>query len=424
MTSPPEQHPRDTAPGADLPSNPARPRLLFLSQCLPYPPDGGVKIRTYHILRLLASAFDITALCFYRAKGVSGGEDVESAVEALSDLAHVEAFPIPQEHGRGRFVLDNVRSLIERRVYTRYVYASAPYRRRLTRLLRDARFDLVHADSLDLAVYFPMIDGIPLVCVHHDAQSVLLSRRARHSRGLMKSYLAYQARRMAAEERLWCPRVSLNVTVSDEDSKALKALAPDGRFVTVPNGVDTGYFQPTAGAQSGMVFVGGTSWFPNKDALGYYRRSILPVLRSEGVTARTIWVGRATEDEQRSAGLDTGVELTGYVEDIRPHVARAACYVVPLRIGGGTRIKILDAWAMGKAVVSTSIGCEGLQAVDGENILIRDDPAAFAQAVGQILGDPDLRQRLGRAGRATVQAKYSWEAIGRPMVQKYKELMT
>ncbi|HEV2130469.1 MAG TPA: glycosyltransferase family 4 protein, partial [Longimicrobiaceae bacterium] len=116
-------------------------------------------------------------------------------------------------------------------------------------------------------------------------------------------------------------------------------------------------------------------------------------------------------------------ELTGYVEDPRPFVRDAACYVVPLRVGGGTRLKILEAWGMGKAVVSTSIGCEGLDAVDGENILIRDTPETFAEAVRAVLHDPELRGRLGAAARATAERRYSWEVIGGPMVRRYLELI-
>ena len=115
--------------------------------------------------------------------------------------------------------------------------------------------------------------------------------------------------------------------------------------------------------------------------------------------------------------------MTGYVEDIRPHVQRAACYVVPLRVGGGTRLKILDAWAMGKAVVSTSVGCEGLDARDGENILIRDDARSFAEAVGRVLRDGELRRRLAAGARETAERVYDWDVIGARMVREYTALL-
>jgi glycosyltransferase involved in cell wall biosynthesis len=171
------------------------------------------------------------------------------------------------------------------------------------------------------------------------------------------------------------------------------------------------------------VFVGATSWFPNRDALQYFCDAILPRVRAAGELATVRWVGGGPSDEARRHSLHRyGVELTGYVPDVRPYVRDAACYVVPLRVGGGTRLKILDAWAMGKAVVSTSVGCEGLAAEDGRNILIRDDPASFAQAVCAVLQDGPLRRRLGVEGRRTVERLYSWEGIGESMLTLYDGL--
>src|SRR5581483_2678873 len=216
-----------------------RPKVLFLSQTLPYPPDGGVKIRTYHVLRQLARAFEVTALCFYRWKPGAHEPDVAEAVRALGAFGRVEAFPIPQEHSGARLLWDHLRSAARARVYTAYVYDSAEFRGRLRALLASERFDLVHADSLDLSAYFPLIGGLPLVCVHHDVQSVLLRRRAQRERSrARRAYLAFQANLMEREERRWCGRVALNVAVSEVDRAALLRLAPEARVTVVPNGVD------------------------------------------------------------------------------------------------------------------------------------------------------------------------------------------
>jgi len=405
-------------------TNSPTPRLLFLSQVLPYPPDGGVKIRTYHILRLLAQRFDVTALCFYRGKGGALEVDVEGSIAALSPLGQVEAFPLPQDRSKLRLVWDHLRSAASRRVYTVAGYESANFRDRLETLLATERFAIVHADSLDLSPYFPAVAGIPLACTHHDAQSVLLRRRAERQKiPLMRKYIAFQAELMEREERRWCPDVSLNVTVSERDRDVLREIAPDARCSVVPNGVDTEYFAPTDAPGAGMVFVGGTTWFPNKDALEYYNAHILPALRRAGVGDDVKWVGRASAAELHASRTWDGIEMTGFVPDVRPFIRDAACYIVPLRVGGGTRIKILDAWAMGKAVVSTSIGCEGLDAVDGDNILIRDDPDSFAEAIRDVLEDSELRMRLGRAGRETVETTYSWEVVGRHLIETYEDLL-
>jgi glycosyltransferase involved in cell wall biosynthesis len=401
----------------------ARPRLLFLCQTLPYPPDGGVWIRTYHVLRLLAQAFDITALCFERASTSGSGTawDVAAARRALGRLAAVDVFAIPQKHSRLRYAWDHCRSLASRRVYTTYLYESEAFSRRLAELQTSGRFDLVHIDSLDLAQYLPACGALPVVCVHHDVESELLRRRAAVEHGrLRRAYLGYQSALMKDVERHWCERVALNVVMSEADRGRLRAIAPGARATVVPNGVDLDEFQPAETPASGVAYVGGTNPFPNLDALNFFCDEILPHLGPASARAR--WIGRATDEQQRSYRERHGVELTGYVSDARPLMRDAACHIVPLRVGGGTRLKILNSWAMAKPVVSTSVGCEGLDAVDGENILIRDDPKAFASAVAAVLEDETLQRRLGTNGRTTAERTYSWNAIGRQMIETYLTL--
>jgi glycosyltransferase involved in cell wall biosynthesis len=402
----------------------SRPRLLLLVQTLPFPPDGGVHIRTFHVMRLLSRMFDITALCFFRRAERPRPSDVAASLDGLRPYAHVEAFPIPQEHDSTRFVWDHLRSVAMRKAYTWYAYSSDEVSRRVSELVAAGGFDLAHIDSLDLACYLPLLKGIPTVCAHHNVESSLLRRRAAAEPNPVRSgYLAHQAELLERLERRWSGGMAMNVAVSANDQAELQAIAPGAAFVQVPNGVDVDAFRPTVGHESGIVSVGGINWFPNRDALAYFCGDILPIIRASMPAAAMSWIGRAEADERSHYMARYGVELTGYVDDVRPRVQDAACFVVPLRVGGGTRLKILDAWAMGKAIVSTSIGCEGLAAVDGENILIRDTPEGFAAAVTQVLGDPALRARLGCAGRDTVEQRYSWEVIGRAMLADYAALL-
>jgi glycosyltransferase involved in cell wall biosynthesis len=262
------------------------------------------------------------------------------------------------------------------------------------------------------------------VCAHHNIESTLLRRRAKAERSRVRgAYLAHQAELLERLARRWSGGMALNIAVSPDDQSELERLAPGASVVQVPNGVDVDAFQPATATEAGVVSVGGINWFPNRDALAYFCEDILPRVRAIVPGASMSWVGRAEEEERADYRTRHGVKLTGYVPDIRPLVRDAACFVVPLRVGGGTRLKILDAWAMGKAIVSTSIGCEGLDAVDGENILIRDTADGFAAAVADVLRDASLRARLGRAGRATVERVYSWEVIGTGMLAEYAALL-
>ena len=402
-----------------------RPRLLFLCQTLPFPPDGGVWIRTYHVLRLLARTFDITALCFERAGTGGTGRDIAASVEALRRFAHVEVFAIPQRRRRLRYLWDHFRSATLGRVYTTYLYESRAFRSRLVELIGSRAFDLVHVDSLDLAPYLPACEGIPVVCVHHDVESALLQRRAALERSRWRrAYLAYQGRLMDAVERSWCGRLALNVAMSERDAAELLRKAPGARVTVVPNGVDLEEFQPDGTEEVGMAFVGGTSPFPNLDALHFFCDQILPYVRRAAPDVPVRWIGRASVQQQRECRARHGIELTGYTDDVRPLMQGAACHIVPLRTGGGTRLKILNSWAMGKAVVSTSIGCEGLEARDDVNILVRDDPKDFADAILAVLGDHRLRRRLGEGGRGTAQRLYSWDVVGERMIDAYLRVAT
>jgi polysaccharide biosynthesis protein PslH len=401
-----------------------QPSLLFLCHWLPYPPDSGVTIRSFHLLRSLAREFRVTALCFCRrTEGGLQRLDLAQRLAALRPLADIEAFTVPQEHSVWRLAWDHLRSVVFDRVYTAFAYDSPKLSARIVDLLRTRHFDLIHMDSIVFARYLPLLADVPVVLGHHNVESVLLTRRAQVERApLQRAYLRHQAHLMEREERTSCPRCQLNVVVSDADKNELHRIAAGAKSAVVPNGVDIDAFQPSLGREEGLVFVGGLNWLPNRDALQYFCDEILPRVRATGEVTPVRWVGVASDEARRQYRDRYAVELTGYVNDVRNYVRDAACYVVPLRVGGGTRLKILDAWAMGKAVVSTSIGCEGLAAQDGRNILIRDDPESFAQAVRTVLQDETVRRRLGAEGRETVERLYSWERIGESLLNLYGSL--
>jgi len=408
----------------DSASDKTRRRILFLCQTLPYPPDGGVNIRAFHLLRLLAQEYEVTAMCFYRRATRPNPEAVRQSVKNLSRYARTEAFEIPQEFSQARLLWDHLRSILTQRPYTVFAHHSEAFTRRLHESLTNQRFDLVHMDSLDLSGYLPDLRGIPVVVDHHNVESALLRRRSRSESNRFRAwYIEHQSRLTEREERRWCGRVDLNLTVSDEDRDSLKGIVGGGRFEVTPNGVDTTAFTPDYSGDEGIVFVGGHTWFPNRDGMEYFAEEILPLIRSHRPDVPVRWVGRASDTEVRRYRDNYGIEMTGYVDDIQPFVRRAACFIVPLRVGGGTRLKILDAWAMGKAVVSTSQGCEGLDARDADNILIRDAPEDFAGSVLQLLEDADLRRRLGQVGRKTVEETYDWDVVGSAMIRRFEELL-
>jgi glycosyltransferase involved in cell wall biosynthesis len=355
---------------------------------------------------------------------VESGIEIERRLDALREYCDVAAFPIPQEHSVSRLAWDHLRSVLTRRPYTRYLHDSRAYRARLQELLHQQRFDLVHVDSLDLSGYIPLLGAAPIVCTHHNVESQLLHRRARaEANPVRRAYMRLQAGFMEREERCWAARLGGNVMVSAADADQLRRSAPGCHTIVAPNGVDIEEFTVRSGRADSIAFVGGTEWFPNVDALQFFAAEILPLVSGENDTRPAIrWIGRAAKEETRD-WAERGVEMTGYVDDVRPWIADALCTIVPLRIGGGTRLKITTAWAMGKAIVSTSVGCEGLDAVDGHNILIRDTPDGFAAAVSELISNSELRERLGRNGRSTVEKTYSWDVIVADLIAHYLRIV-
>ena len=402
----------------------SRPKLLLLSHRLPFPPHNGAAIRTYNLMQQLAMDFDVTALCFDRRDPALEALPLQERLDALAPFAKCQAFPIPELYSTARLAWDHMRSMADGRPYVYHVHQSAPFEAALRKELAATRFDMVHIDSLDLMRFVPMVQHLPIACTHHNAESTLLLRRAAREKGLRSWYVRHQAGLLSRAEAQLLGRFDVNVTVSEVDSGVLRQLAPSARFAVIPNGVDADFFRPAAnGKRDGCVFVGGTTWFPNRDGLEWFTGHVLPRMRAAGMDDPVKWVGRIT-DSERIEFSKPGLSFTGYVDDIRPHVLAAACFIAPLRVGGGTRLKILDAWAMGAPVVATRAASEGLDAVHGENMLIADDADDFVRATAQVLQDRELATRIGAGGRAAVEKTYSWEVVGARLRGLYHDVLS
>jgi polysaccharide biosynthesis protein PslH len=406
-----------------------RPSLLFLAQSLPHPPHSGVQSRTYNIIKQLQQEFDVTLLAFARRNHHETLEDREDSREALArDLFRVcEPVPIPAEYSVVRQLTDHARSILTGRTYTFFTYKVGAYERQLERLLHDSTPDLIHLDSVDLAGFLDMLPDVPVTCTHHDVESDLLARKAQQIKSVaLAAYVRHQSKLVERVERTVCTNFDLNLMMSDLDAARLTALAPGARYMIVPNGVNTEFFAAAKTVETipeRVVFMGPTFMFANRDAVDFFLDEVWKKIRDAVPTATFEAVGRNSPEDHTRFNSHAGVITAGYVPDVRRHLQQAACSVVPIRVGGGTRIKILESWAMGTAVVSTRIGCEGLAAVDGTNLLIRDTPDEIAAAVIELLTDTALRDQLGQEGRRTVERLYSWESIGARLRIAYQDLV-
>jgi glycosyltransferase involved in cell wall biosynthesis len=406
-----------------------RKRILFLSQCLPFPPHSGVTRRTYHILQELQREFDVTLVAFSRRGHQPDAASVTRAAATLrGELSDVMApIPISSEYSLARKLGNHAWSLLSQRPYVFYEYGDGRFAEELRRALTRTRPDMIHLDSMDLYRWLPSLPALPTACTHHSVESELLRLEAEHSSNpIVRGYIKHQADLVEKVERDLCPRLDLNVMTSEVDAVRLRALAHGARTTVIPNGVDVDFFQPASAdpvVPGRAAFLGPTYMFPNRDAVDFFLADAWPVVRLDYPESTLHLIGKNSIHEKARFESHPGVTCNGHVPDIRPHLAEAAVSIVPIRVGGGTRLKILDSWSMGKAVVSTSVGCEGLETVDGRNILIRDEPMEFAAAVLQVLRDGDLRNRLGQEGRRTVEEHYAWRVVGQKLVGFYQSLV-
>jgi glycosyltransferase involved in cell wall biosynthesis len=282
------------------------------------------------------------------------------------------------------------------------------------------------ADFLVAMPNLPIRTSKAVVLFEHNVEYMIWKRLHEvEKRPWRRALLALEWRRMRRYEAKACARADLTVAVSEADRALLAANAPGADIRAIGTGVDTAYFHPNGAveAPATLVFTGSMDWYPNEDAISYFIAAILPGLRREVPGLSLTVVGRDPSDRLRAACAAAGVHVTGTVADVRPYVTEAAVYVVPLRIGGGTRLKIFEAMAMGKAVVATRVGAEGLPIVPGQHFLQADSPADFTQAVIALLKDAGRRHALGMAGRRLVEERYSWTEVTRQFEAHCEEVV-
>jgi sugar transferase (PEP-CTERM/EpsH1 system associated) len=388
--------------------------ILWLNPNLLLPLDKGGKLRTWHLMRHLAERHEITYVSF--ADPQTSPAEREGMREVCAHLQIVPRTDPPK--GSIAFYADAGRRLFDPLPYAAGKYRSAEYRRTVTDQLASGRFDLVVCDFLVPAVNMPRSLPCPAVLFTHNVEAEIWRRHYEQQRDVVSRFLFKQQwQRMLRFEADTISRFDLVLAVSDTDRDTLQRLYArelQAPAVTVATGVDTQFFAPRgelAVSPRHLVFTGSMDWIPNEDAMTHFCGDILPLIRAHEPEVTVSIVGRGPTPAVQRLAQTAGVEVTGRVEDVRGHIARAAVYIVPIRIGGGTRLKIFEAMAMGKAVVSTTIGAEGLPVHDGTDVAMADTPEAFAGTVVSLLRDAARRTQLERAARELVVTKYDWSAV-------------
>ncbi len=398
--------------------------VLFLSQIVPYPPHGGVLQRGYHLVRELGRRASVHLLAFLHPDELRTEARIEESRAALGEFCErIEYFPLWAKASPAHKAAALAASAFSPLPFSVIAHRSAAFERRVAEALRTAPYDVVHVDTVALSQFVDLERrAVPSVLTHHNIESMLMERRASvERRPLARQYLQRETTKLRSYEARMSPQYDVNIVVSPDDGQTLAARVPGVRTAVVPNGVNVEYFTPDPTQETpALIYTGGMNMFANRDAVTYFLDEIWPLIRKRVPDTRFFAVGQDPPKELKAyAERDPNVVVTGFVDDIRPYVRKAAVYVVPLRVGGGTRLKVLDAMAMGKAIVSTSIGCEGIAVKPGEHLMTADSPETFAQATVTLLGDRARRHALGRAARDLVERRYAWSVVGDQLLEAY-----
>jgi sugar transferase (PEP-CTERM/EpsH1 system associated) len=393
----------------DTPTADDRLRILLLTPRVWYPVNTGGRIRSSRLFEALARRHEISAICFQTADDRL--EDLEQMRSWCRDL---EVVPWRETRRFSpAFFVELARSVFSRRPYTVLKYDSAAMASRLAARLASRRFDVLVCDFLEPGINCLSLDFRPKVLFQHNVEATIRERQAAWAANpLLRLYARRDAVKLKDYEGRIARAFDCCIMVSEADCQTMTREYGVTNVAAIPIAVDTRHFAPigaSAEKPNELVFVGSMDWHPNQDAVSFFVRDILPKVRREVPATLTI-VGRHPPPSiQRLADIP-GIVVTGTVPDVRPYLARAQLCVVPLRVGGGTRIKIFEAMAMGTAVVSTPLGAEGLPVSDGTNIALAADADAFAATLVRLLRNPDERRQLATAGRRLVGEGYSWDA--------------
>lgn len=409
-------------------------QILWLSHLVPYPPKGGVLQRSHFLLTELSKRHEVDLLAFNQHSLLAPlfKGDVEKGLnEAKTVLSRfcrsVDFLSIPSEANRYGKHLNAFKSLITFSTYTTNWLKSAEMERAIHKKIKKNQYDLVHFDTISLDIFKNVVGDLPCVLDHHNIESHMMMRRASNERNIFKRmYFGQEGKRLEHYEKVHCPTYAGHITCSQVDLNRLNSLSPGITGSVIPNGVDTSFFKPREkiSTTNTLIFVGTMNWYPNIAAVRFIAYHILPILRQSNQDIKIQIIGAGPPDDLiRFGRTNSDFEVLGFVDDVRPYMEKAALYLCPIRDGGGTKLKILDALSMEKAIIAHPVACEGIDVTDEVNVIFAESAQEFSAKIHSLLADENKRKRLGKAGRKLATEKYDRERIGSLISSFYTELV-
>lgn len=409
MRKPRSREPKLTKTVTDL-------RLLQIAPRVPWPLDTGAKLRNYHLARAVAGSLSVTLLAF--------GDDQANA-QLKEAYQRIVTVPRRETYSPGNMW----RGAIGPTPLPLLNYTTPEMADALQRLLTEDNFDLVQVESIHLMNYLPALRAARnhpfVICDWHNVESDLMRQYAEHERNLARrTYARRTARLMGQAEIRALKEFDAHIAVSEVDARRLRSINPAARISVLENGVEAAHYADDQSAtRNRIVFVGSMDYHANIEGATSFARTVWPIIHQQQSSLRFTIVGRNPSMAVSELASMAGIEVTGSVADVRPYYREALAAVVPLNVGGGSRLKILEAMAAGVPVVSTRLGAEGLDVRDGENILLVESTSELANGILKMVETADLRARLINGGQALVRGRYDWSMLGAKLLDQYEILL-
>jgi sugar transferase (PEP-CTERM/EpsH1 system associated) len=377
-------------------------RLLFVSQRVPYPPNRGDKIATYHQIRHLTRKHDVVVACLAENR-----EDLENVKELAPMVASVDAVPLSPQRARIRAL-----GCLASSVPLTVAYFNEPeLHRRVADLMARRAIDAVIVYSSGVAQFVERYQEVPRIMHFGDLDSLKWEQYASKSHPPMRWVYQSEYRRMLDYECRLANRFSHSVVHTRSELQDFQRLIPGAPVSCIGNGVDLNYFQPMGLARktNSLIFTGVMDYFPNVEGVVWFCREVFPIIKVKIPNVSFVICGARPNAAVRRLGRMPGVVVTGKVPDIRTYLDRASVGVVPLRIARGIQNKLLEGMAMGLPIVSTTVAFLGVEAIESRDLLVADTAPDFAAAVVRLLKEEELRREMGRSARTVMEANYNWD---------------
>lgn len=397
-------------------------KVLIVDEEIPFPLNTGKRIRTYNLLKYLAKTNEITFVC-QQHQGID--DNSPAALKEIGVRPVVVQNKIRSKGGM-RFYFALLLNLFSRYPYSVSSHYSKELIGKIKNLLSNENFDLIHCEWTPYAINLKNFFHYPTIVDAHNVEALIWKRSYEVEKNLLKKYyIFFQWKKMEWYEKGFFPKFAQTISVSDNDREIINSWIPDTKVKVIPNGVDTNFFKQSDQIKEeeyNLVFTGSMDWRPNIDGILYFLDQIWPIVVKANPSMKFYVVGRNPDAALvNRVKRETNVFLTGTVDDVRPYIDRANVFIVPLRFGGGSRLKILEALSMNKPVISTTVGAEGLELKNGRDILIEDTPHLFAEKIIDLCNNKELREKLSKNGNEIINKKYKWSVISKELNKLWGE---